>query len=69
MQPIEKSDAVHTTVTLTEDQRDLLAQALGIKVEFVPQQLGVVGIPETNAKTLGMPKDMRGRFSPSVVLT
>lgn len=68
MQPVKKNDPVQTAVKLTDDQRNALARTLGIDVELVPRELGVVGVPEMGAKALGMPNDMRGRFSPSVVL-
>lgn len=63
-----KTEAISASVQLTPEQRQALAAALKIDIAFVPQELGVLGVPETQARTMGMLKDMRGRFAPSLVM-
>lgn len=59
---------ISTSVKLTDQQRKDLAAALGVDIAHVPHTLGVMGVAEPHAQAMGMPKDLRGKFSPSVVM-
>ncbi|WP_437528604.1 hypothetical protein WME79_45990 [Sorangium sp. So ce726] len=63
-----KRQSITTKITLTDQQRSELASALNIDVQYVPQELGVVGIPRDEARLMGIPEDMKGRFSPALIM-
>lgn len=59
---------ITTKITLTDDQRAELARSLGIDAQFVPNELGVVGVARNSASTLGIPKAATPNFSPALIM-
>lgn len=64
-----KENIITTKVSLTEQQRTAIAKALNIESQYVPQELGIVGMPNKSAKSLGMPDLMKAKFSPALMMT
>jgi hypothetical protein len=65
---MKKTDTVATKITLTADQRSTLAATLGIDVQYVPNEIAVVGVTEHHGAAMGIPADMKARFSPSLII-
>jgi hypothetical protein len=68
-------DFVAVTISLTEDQRKDLANDLGINIEFVPDSLGVVGMPKYSRVSVGLTGGVmeltagsKAKFSPALVM-
>ncbi|MGZ2744884.1 hypothetical protein [Burkholderia stagnalis] len=64
----ESKGMITTIIALTEKQRDELAKSLGISREFIPESLGVVGVPKHAASTLGFDVTQSAKFSPAIVM-
>jgi hypothetical protein len=57
-----------TAVQLTPEQRELLAKALQIDVKYVPDKLGVLGVPRAQGPRTGIPVDRVGQFAPAMLV-
>ncbi len=61
--------ATSTAVRLSQEQRELLAAALHIDVKFVPDELGVLGVPRGDGTpAAGIPVDRAGQFAPAMMI-
>lgn len=61
--------ATTTKVKLTEEQKGEIAKGLRIKLEDVPDEIGIVAIPPEAGEIMGLPKDMKSKFAPAIVIT
>lgn len=61
--------ATTAKITLTAEQRTLLARDLRIGVDAVPDELAVVAISPEAGAGLGLPNEDAPRFSPALIIT
>ena len=63
-----QTNMITTKIVLTDEQRNELAKSLGIDAQFVPKELGVVGVARDSCSTLGIPKSVTPNFSPALIM-
>jgi len=64
----QKIATTSTAVRLSKEQRQELAAALQIDIKFVPEELGVFGVPRSSGSKTGMPVDRAGQFAPALIV-
>jgi hypothetical protein len=60
--------SISAQIPLTGEQKSALAKTFGIDVKHVPDQIGVVGMPQSSIRTLGIPDTMKAKFSPALMM-
>jgi hypothetical protein len=61
--------ATTASIKLTQEQRNELANALRVKPEQIPHEIGIVAVSPESGKLMGLPEDMQARFSPALIIT
>ena len=61
--------ATTTKVTLTEEQRQQVAEDLRLDLKDVPHEISIVAVSPEAGINMGMPEDMKGRFAPALIIT
>lgn len=61
--------ATTTTITLTDSQREELANNLRVKLDCIPTEIAIVAVSPQAGKAMGMPEDMNSKFSPALIIT
>ena len=56
-------------MTLTEEQRQQVAEDLRLDLKDVPHEISIVAVSPEAGTSMGMPEDMKGRFAPALIIT
>jgi len=61
--------ATTATLRLTDEQKNYLAEALRLRPEDIPDELGIVAVSPEAGELMGLPQDMQSRFAPAMIIT